>query len=144
MAGKPPFASGVRPHLEGSQRARSSFRLWRVATRLIEGRVCPGWNHAHLLNPRGQDRVAELQAKPASGNDVLLDCTPAPSATIDPHPLRRLTLAVKPSSPNPVQPLAEHPDRIKGVPRRDQHTIATVNIPLSYLFKRSPLLDDGL
>lgn len=50
-------------------------------------------------------------------------------------------MPVKPPAPNPVPPIAEHPDRIKGVPRSDQHTIATVKIPLSYLFKRSRLLD---
>jgi hypothetical protein len=121
---------------ETYQLAMEDWHIWRCGEKfarpgdwkgsgLIAGALCFGSNHANLSNLSGEDSVPELQAKPWSSDDVQLDCTTAPGATVDSHSLRRYAPAIEPSAPNPVVTIAKRPERIEGIPRTDQHTIAT-------------------
>jgi hypothetical protein len=44
-------------------------------------------------------------------------------------------LKVEPSARNPIHTIIKHPNLVKGVSRRDEHTIAGVEILFSYLFE---------
>jgi hypothetical protein len=50
-------------------------------------------------------------------------------------------LEVEPPTRDPIHTLVKHPNYVKGVSGRDEHTVAGVEIPLSHLFERSCLLD---
>ena len=88
-----------------------------------------------MSNWSREDSIAKLHPEARRSNNVLLDGTAAPRTAIDAHSLRRCASSVEPSAPNPEVPIAKRPERIERIPRRDHHTIAGPQVPLSDLLK---------
>ena len=105
--------------------------------------MCFGWYHSNLSNSSGQNRVPELHAKPACSQYVVLDCAPAPGATVNRDSLRRNAVQIEPPARNQIHAFIKHPNCVKGVFRRDVHSVARVEILLAHLVKRSGLLRPG-
>jgi hypothetical protein len=89
------------------------------------------------------DAVPELQAKSKSSDDIPFDCASAPGATASGHSLRRYALKVEPPARDPIHTLIKYRNCVNGVPRRDEHTVASVTILVSHVFERSSVRDPG-
>ena len=90
-----------------------------------------------MSNWSGEDSIPKLQPEAGRSNNVLLDGTAAPRAAIDTHPLRRCSLSVEPSTPNPKMPTAKRPKPIKRIPRPNHHKVARAKVLLSDHLKRT-------
>jgi hypothetical protein len=102
-----------------------------------------GANKTHVSNWSGEDSIPKLQPEAGRSNNVLFDSASTPSATVNGHSLRCYALEVEPPARDPIHTLIQHPNFVKGVSGRDEHTVAGVEILLSYFFERSRLLDPG-
>ena len=105
--------------------------------------MCFGCYHSNRSNSSGENRVSELHAKPACSQYVVLDCAPAPGATVNRDSLRRNAVQIEPPARNQIHAFTKHPNRVKGVSRRDVHSVARVEILLAHLFERSGLFCPG-
>ncbi len=90
-----------------------------------------------MSNWRSEDSIPKLQPEAGRSNNVLLDGTAAPRAAIDTHPLRRCSLSVEPSTPNPKMPTAKRPKPIERIPRPNHHKVARAQVLLSDHLKRT-------
>jgi hypothetical protein len=93
---------------------------------------------AHRLRAEWGNRTPPLAVE-----DVHLDCASAPGVTVNGHFLWQHVLEIEPSARDPIHTLIQHPNCVERVSRRNEHTVAGVKILLSYLFKRTCLLDPG-
>jgi hypothetical protein len=96
-----------------------------------------------VSNWSSEDSIPKLQPEAGRSNNVLLDCASAPGATVNGHSLRLYASKIEPPSRDPIHILVKHPNFVKGVSGRDEHTVAGAEILLSYLIKRSSLIDPG-
>jgi hypothetical protein len=92
-------------------------------------------NKTDVSNWSSEDSIPKLQPEAGRSNNVLLDGAAAPRTAIDAHFLRRCALSVEPSAPNPEVLIAKRPERIERIPRRNHHTVARAQVPLSDLLK---------
>src|ERR1700730_5096363 len=103
-----------------------------------------GSNHANLSNWSSSNGVPKLKVKSTRSENVQLDCTSAPGATVNGHSLRRNSMQVEPPARHAIHTRVNHPNFVKGVSGGDEDTVTGVEIDLSYLFERSCLVNPGL
>lgn len=92
---------------------------------------------ADVSNWSGENSISKLQQETGRGNNVQLDGTAAPRTAIDTDPLRRYSLSVEPSTPNPKMPTAKRPNRVERIPRANDHEVARAQVILSDHLKRT-------
>ena len=56
--------------------------------------------------------------------------------------IARMSTPVEPSAPNQEVPIAKRPERIQRIPRRNHHTVARTQVPLSDFIKGTRIVGD--
>src|SRR5262249_15548522 len=99
-------------------------------------------DHPDLADAAGDHAVAELQAKAASRDDVVLDDAAAPRASRDGQPDGRDSLAVGSSAPDAVGRVAEAADAVDRVLRLLHDAVSRTKLGVLYRAGHSALLED--
>ena len=89
-----------------------------------------------VSNWSGENSISKLQQETGRSNNVQLDGAAAPRTAIDTDPLRRCSLSVEPSTPNPKMPTAKRPNRVQRILRANYHKFARAQVILSDHLKR--------